>query len=1063
MDRVTDVWYPAEYGNGSQGRKIVHHDYDIASRISALSFDGQIFASNIVYNATSQTTSLTVGTGTNQVNENYNYNAQTGLLDSQTIVRNGTPLLNLSYDYTDANGKRTGQLTKSSNNLDHGKDRSYSYDALGRLVQATGGPSGSFWTETYSYDRYGNRTGVSTSGHSAKLEKPAEPKPNLPTDLIAKNTAIELPALLRGKDSSPISDSNTPLIRPKFDGSSAANSKAAMPLTPQSGSAKIAFASNRDGTDQIYVMNADGSSQTRITNNQTNDDAPRWSSNNSRIVFQSDRDNPFCGIADIYVMNVDGSGQARLTTDPNDDSAPVWSPDGSKIAFQSFRNGSTYQIYLMNADGSGQTNISNSGANDVQPAWSPDGSKIAFASDRGHTGVFSVYTMSTNGAGQSNVTNNSYDDEQPAWSPDSLHLAFMSERDSTTDTWTETDDDGNIINRSRVNINKEIYVMYANGSGQTRLTNALENDESPSWSGDGTKIVFRSDRERDNSDPVPQIWSMNSDGNGQTNLSNNQFGDYAPSWQFTGTGGSSAVPADGATSRAYDTSSNRITTAGFTYDAAGNEVRALLPGGGGYQRFRYDAANRMVQVVADNNSTAISSYSYGDSNERLTSDEGGYRTYFDCQGGSTIAEYSESNNSGTLAWSKSYVYLGARLLSTLTPNGAGGEALEFDHPDRLGTRLVTYPSNGVFFEQQTLPFGTALNETPPAGGSFGSTNRRFTTYDRSATTGLDYAYNRHYDPQQGRFTQVDPAGIRSASIVNPQTLNLYAYCTNDPINHTDPTGRGFFSSLWHGIKKILSNKWVMLALTIALTVIAVGAALHIINLTRALTTTLGASGFFDASGASIPLTITIGHTLSTAGWIAAGLGAAAAIPTATFGLKSVLRNVLNAGLGWLNAQIPRPAGPGGTPTFEFQTTEQALSAAQRSVLWNVLEFSKLVLTLHKDCRDYIGQDAFDALGRLWNEGRFKYFNGVQFSAAQEGDVWASTMGSLFGGKRIVLSYNFFSDADVSEEASDVGISPLKERSLTVLHELKHYLGAHHKDDAESKEWDRQIIKRCLSN
>ena len=89
-----------------------------------------------------------------------------------------------------------------------------------------------------------------------------------------------------------------------------------------------------------------------------------------------------------------------------------------------------------------------------------------------------------------------------------------------------------------------------------------------------------------------------------------------------------------------------------------------------------------------------------------------------------------------------------------------------------------------------MPFGTALNAE-----STGATNRRFTTYDRSVTTGLDYAINRHYDPQQGRFTQVDPIGMGSVSLENPQTLNLYAYCANDPINHTDPSGLGFFSFL----------------------------------------------------------------------------------------------------------------------------------------------------------------------------------------------------------------------------------------------------------------------------
>src|SRR2546422_11625736 len=105
--------------------------------------------------------------------------------------------------------------------------------------------------------------------------------------------------------------------------------------------------------------------------------------------------------------------------------------------------------------------------------------------------------------------------------------------------------------------------------------------------------------------------------------------------------------------------------------------------------------------------------------------------------GPEILRFTEADNSAALAWSKSYIYLGARLLSTLTPNGSGGEVIQFHHPDRLGTRIVTNPLNGTFFEQQTLPFRTALNESPPAGGTIDLTNRRVTSYDRSPTTKLD--------------------------------------------------------------------------------------------------------------------------------------------------------------------------------------------------------------------------------------------------------------------------------------------------------------------------------------
>ena len=196
---------------------------------------------------------------------------------------------------------------------------------------------------------------------------------------------------------------------------------------------------------------------------------------------------------------------------------------------------------------------------------------------------------------------------------------------------------------------------------------------------------------------------------------------------------SSRIPPDGHASLSYDTATNRITTSGFPYDAAGNQVRALIAGGAS-QRFQYDAANRLVKVKADDNQTVIASYTYGDSNERLVAEEGSLRTYYACGG---KAEYVESGGATIPLWSKTYIYLGARLLSTLTPNGSGGEFVQYHHPDRLGTRLVTNAQDTNSFEQVTLPFGTAL-----AAESSGATNRRFTSYDRDLNTGLDYAIHR---------------------------------------------------------------------------------------------------------------------------------------------------------------------------------------------------------------------------------------------------------------------------------------------------------------------------------
>jgi Tol biopolymer transport system component len=301
---------------------------------------------------------------------------------------------------------------------------------------------------------------------------------------------------------------------------------------PQAVGAKIVFVSSRDGFMQIYVMNSDGTGQARLTTDASNNENPRWSPDGAKILFQSDRDNPGSGLRDIYVMNADGNGQIRLTTDMNDDCNATWSADGSKIVFQSFRNGLSYQIYAMNADGSGQINISNSASNDTQPSWSSDNAKIAFASDRDQPGFPNIYVMNSNGSNQIRLTWSSTGcwDEQPIWSPDRTKIVFTSTRDSATETWQETDDDGNVLTKSKLKINKEVYVMTANGISQTRLTNDLSNDDSACWSTDGTRIVFRSERERVEFDPIPQIWTMNSDGTNQTNLSNSGAGDFSPSW-----------------------------------------------------------------------------------------------------------------------------------------------------------------------------------------------------------------------------------------------------------------------------------------------------------------------------------------------------------------------------------------------------------------------------------------------------------------------------------------------------------------------------------------------------
>ncbi len=171
---------------------------------------------------------------------------------------------------------------------------------------------------------------------------------------------------------------------------------------------KIAFRSERDGNGEIYVMDPDGSNQTRLTNNLVDDAFPSFSPDGSRIAFRSDGD----GNSEIYLMNADGTNQTRLTNNPAFDGSPAFSPDGRKIAFASERDGNR-QIYVMNADGSNQINLSNNLAFDAQPSFNPDGSRIAFISDRALD--VEIYVMNADGSNPTNLTNNPRIDNQPSW------------------------------------------------------------------------------------------------------------------------------------------------------------------------------------------------------------------------------------------------------------------------------------------------------------------------------------------------------------------------------------------------------------------------------------------------------------------------------------------------------------------------------------------------------------------------------------------------------------------------------------------------------------------------
>jgi Tol biopolymer transport system component len=223
---------------------------------------------------------------------------------------------------------------------------------------------------------------------------------------------------------------------------------------------KIAFTSDRDGNAEIYVMNADGSAETRLTDNVGYDGGPAWSPDGLKIAFHRFGSTDY----DIWVMNANGTSPVNITNNAAEDVFPSWRPGSTRIAFQTNRDGNG-EIYAADQTGANLANLTNTPAReDGDPNWSPDGSRIVF--DGGGAGVADLWIMNANGTGQTNMTASlAAPNHHATWSPDGFKIAFVSSRD----------------------FNDEIYTMNVDGSSQRRLTNnappgnTYPEDWFPDW------------------------------------------------------------------------------------------------------------------------------------------------------------------------------------------------------------------------------------------------------------------------------------------------------------------------------------------------------------------------------------------------------------------------------------------------------------------------------------------------------------------------------------------------------------------------------------------------------
>lgn len=273
----------------------------------------------------------------------------------------------------------------------------------------------------------------------------------------------------------------------------------------------MVFASTRDGDNEIYTMNTDGTSVTKITDNTYNDRKPSVGPGGEKIAFVSNRD----GNDEIYLAEENGASVTRLTNNSASDLNPTWSNNGEEVAFERTVTGQDSEIMSVNSDipegslddpdtdtdpNTSPTvaevrQLTNNTVDDMRPTWAPNGD-LLFDRDPivGSGGTDSIVKMTNTSTQAETVITSTVDEWDPDVSPDGTKITYVQ-------------GEGN---------NADIRYMNYDGTGRTNVATATNDEEKPAYSPDGTFITYT----RTNSGQAEVYKKVLSTGT-VTNLSNN--------------------------------------------------------------------------------------------------------------------------------------------------------------------------------------------------------------------------------------------------------------------------------------------------------------------------------------------------------------------------------------------------------------------------------------------------------------------------------------------------------------------------------------------------------------
>ena len=260
---------------------------------------------------------------------------------------------------------------------------------------------------------------------------------------------------------------NAETVRPRLVHSDPDNDIRGFSFSPDAG--KIVYSREmEDKTGELRMFDSVSGRTSLIRKTELPGTFPDWSPDGALIAYHDRIE----GSSEICVIKPDGSGLRTLTSDLSQDAGPAWSPDGKRLAYTSASVAN--QLYIMNADGSDPRPVTPRKAWENDVRWWPDGSRLIFACDRTDSpgNMLDICEINTDGGGERRVLFHRMHDASPVVSPDGKRIAFVASSDG----------------------NREIYLMNSDGSGLVRLTRNTADDHAPKWSPGGKKLMFISDR-----------------------------------------------------------------------------------------------------------------------------------------------------------------------------------------------------------------------------------------------------------------------------------------------------------------------------------------------------------------------------------------------------------------------------------------------------------------------------------------------------------------------------------------------------------------------------------------